>query len=140
MNDALCLGAPDALGVIPERKTLVRAVGTRRPPDAQTARPPRQPRAVRATATTALCSGSDRATHLAPVIGTGASCSGAIASGDLVRINHPKRRSLRGYAALDKKRGRVAVTQDGKPLSVMTRAAVLLARNHGYRVSTTTND
>ena len=139
VNDALCIGAPDAVGIIPERKTLVRAAGHG---DRQMLRPPDRHGNPRGQGYRDYCALSRQRQGYT-------SCPGhrdrrkllrGIASGDLVRINHPRRGALRGYATLDKKRGRVAVTQDGKPVSVMTKAAVLLARNHGYRVSTTTND
>ena len=73
VNDALCIGARDALEVIPERKTLVKAVGhgdrqMLRPTDTAT-------HVVRDTATTARCPGNDRAIQVARVTGTGASCS-----------------------------------------------------------------
>ena len=45
---------------------------------------------------------------------------------------------LRGYAALTS--GRVAVQHEGKPVSVKTQDAVLLAGNNGYRVSITDNE
>ena len=51
-----------------------------------------------------------------------------------------ERETLRGYAVLDKKRGRVAVTSNRKPVSVKVQDTELLARNHGYQVSATTSD
>ena len=139
VNDALCIGAPDALEVIPERKTLVRAVGHG---DRQMLRPSDRHGNPRGQGYRDYCALPRQRQGY-----TG--CPGhrnrlktlrGITSGDLVRINHPKRGILRGYAVLDKKRGRVAVTHDGKPVSVMTKDAVLLARNHGYRVSTEANE
>ena len=139
VNDALCVGAPETLGVIPERKTLVRAVGHG---DRQMLRPADRHGNPRGQGYRDYCAlNRQRQGYM--------TCPGhrgrrkllrGIASGDLVRIDHPKRGTLRGYAVLDKKRGRVAVTQDGKPVSVMTRDAVVLARNHGYRVSTEANE
>ena len=139
VNDALCIGAPDALVVIPERKTLVRAVGHG---DRQMLRPPDRHGNPRGQGYRDYCA-LDRQRQ------GYTSCPGhrsrrkllrGIASGDLVRINHSRRGSLRGYAVLEKKRGRVAVTQGGKPVSVVAKDATLLARNHGYRVSTEAND
>ena len=137
VNDALCIGAPDALEVIHERKTLVKAVGHG---DRQMLRPsdrhgnprgqgyrdycalPRQRQGYTS------CPGHrDRRKLLA-----------GIASGDLVRLHHRKHGVLKGYAALTG--GRVAVMHDGKPVSVMTKDATLLGRNHGYRVSTEANE
>ena len=139
VNDALCIGAPDALEVLPERKTLVRAVGHG---DRQMLRPPDRHGNPRGQGYRDYCALPRQRQGYTGCPGhrDRRKALGGIASGDLVRINHPKRGILRGYAALDKKRGRVAVTQDGRPVSVMTKSAVLLARNHGYRLSTTNNE
>ena len=110
VNDALCIGAPNALGIIPERKTLVRAIGHG---DRQMLRPPDRHGNPRGQGYRDYCA-LDRQRQ------GYTSCPGhrsrnkllrGIASGDLVRINHPKRGVLDGYAVLDKKRGRVAATQ-----------------------------
>ena len=139
VNDALCVGAPDALGGTPERKTLVRATGHG---DRQMLRPPDRHGNPRGQGYRDYCALSRQRQGYTSCPGhrDRRKLLGGIASGDLVRINHPKRGALRGYAALDKKRGRIAVSQDGKPVSVMMKNAVLLARNHGYRVSTEANE
>ena len=139
VNDALCIGTPDALEVTPERKTLVRATGHG---DRQMLRPPDRHGNPRGQGYRDYCA-LDRQQQgytSSPGHRSRSKRVAGIASGDLVRINHPGRGVLRGYAALDKKRGRVAVTQDGKSVSVMAKDAVLLAHNHGYRVSTETNE
>ncbi len=139
VNDALCIGVPKGLTHAPNNKTLVRAVGHG---DRQMLRPADRHGNPRGKGYRDYCALSRQRQGY-----TG--CPGhrdrrkmlkGIASGDLVGIAHPNWGTLRGYAALDKKRGRVAVTRDGKPVSVMTKDAVLLARNHGYRVSTEDNE
>ena len=139
VNDALCIGAPTTLTHIPNRKTLVRATGRG---DRQMLRPPDRHGNPRGQGYREYCA-LDRQRQgytSCPGHRDRRKVLGGIASGDLVRIDHPKRGVLRGYAVLDKKRGRVAVTQDGKPVSVKAKDAVLLAHNHGYRVSTEAND
>ena len=139
VNDALCIGAPDALTLMPDSKTLVQAVGHG---DRQMLRPADRhgnPRGRRYRAYCALdrqrqgyisCPG--HRSRAKRVVG--------VASGDLVRLEHAKHGVLQGYAVLDKKRGRVAVTYKGKPVSVKVLGTVLLSQNHGYRVSTETNE
>ena len=139
VNDALCIGSPDALGVIPESKTLIRATGHG---DRQMLRAPDRHGNPRGQGYRDYCAlDRERQGYT--------SCPGhrsrrkllrGIASGDFVQLHHRKRGVFKGYAALDKKRGRVAVTVDNKPVSVMAKDVVLLAHNHGYRVSITTND
>lgn len=137
VNDALCIGAPDALEVIPERNMLARATGHG---DRQMLRPPDRhgnPRGQGYRDYCALprqrqgytgCPGHrDRRKLLS-----------GIASGDLVRLHHRKHGALKGYAALTG--GRAAVMHKGKSVSVNVQDAVLLARNHGYRLSTTNNE
>lgn len=139
VNDALCIGAPDMVESAPQRKTLVRAVGHG---DRQMLRPSDRHGNLRGQRYRDYCALPRRQQGYT-------SCPGhrsrskrvaGIASGDLVRISHPKRGTLRGYAVLDQKRGRVAVTRDGKVVSVIAKDAVLLARNSGYRVSIEANE
>lgn len=61
-------------------------------------------------------------------------------SRDLVQIRYRRLGLVRGYVVLDKRRGRVSVTHEGKQVSVKAQDAVFLARNPGYRVSIETND
>ena len=63
-----------------------------------------------------------------------------VASGDLVRFRHKTHGMVEGYAVLMKKRARVSVMRDGKQVSVKAAAATLLARNHGYRITTEANN
>lgn len=139
VNDALCIGAPASLEYVPGRKTLVRAAGHG---DRQMLKPPDRHGNPRGQGYRDYCAlnRQQQGYTTCPGHRDRRKQIGGIASGDLVRVNHPKRGTLRGYAALDKKRGRVAVTQGGNPVSVMTKDAVVLARNHGYRVSTEANE
>ncbi len=137
VNDALCIGAPDALGVTPKRKTLVRATGHG---DRQMLRPADRYGNPRGRGYRDYCAlGRQRQGYT--------SCPGhrsrskrvaGIASGDLVRLSHRRHGALQGYAALTG--GWVAVSHEGNPVSVRAQDATLLARNHGYRVSTETNE
>ena len=63
-----------------------------------------------------------------------------IASGDLVRLRHRRHGILKGYAVLDKRKNRVGTQHDGRQVSVKVTDAMLLARNHGYRVATEANN
>ncbi len=139
VNDALCVGAPDALGVVPERKMLVRATGHG---DRQMLRPSDRHGNPRGRGYRDYCALDCQRQGYTRCPGHRSrnKLLWGIASGDLVRINHPRGGVLQGYAVLDKKRGRVAVTHDGKPVSVMAKEATLLAHNHGYRVSIETNE
>lgn len=139
VNDALCIGAPDALAYLPDRKTVVRSVGRG---DRQMLRPSDRHGNPRGRGYRAYCAlPRQRQGYI--------SCPGhrsrhklmsGIASGDLVRLRHSRHGVLRGYAALDKARGRVAVAHEGKPVSVKANLVTLLARNNGYRVATEANN
>ena len=137
VNDALCLGAPDALAYLPDRKTVVRSVGHG---DRQMLRPADRHGNPRGQGYRDYCALPRQRQGYT-------SCPGhrsrrkqlrRIASGDLVQIRHRRRGVIQGYAALTS--GRVAVAHEGKPVSVRAQDAALLARNHGYRVSIETND
>ena len=137
VNDALCIGAPDALEYLPHRKTVVRAVGHG---DRQMLRPADRHGNPRGLGYQDYCRLSRQQQGYT-------SCPGhrsrrkqlrGITSGDLVQIKHRRHGLLRGYAALTS--GRIAVMHEGKPVSVRAQDAVLLSRNHGYRVSTETNE
>ena len=137
VNDALCIGAPEALDHLPDRKTVARSVGHG---DRQMLRPADRhgnPRGQRYREYCALSRQHQGYT----------SCPGhrsrrkwlkGIASGDLVQFRHRRHGLVRGYAALTA--GRVAVSHEAKPVSVKAQDAVLLARNNGYRVSIEIND
>ena len=137
VNDALCVGAPDALTRLPERKTIVRSVGHG---DRQMLRPADRygnPRGQKYRRYCALPRQRQGYTACPGHRSRGKRVAG-ITSGDLVRLSHRKHGVLQGYAALTS--NRVAVQREGKSVSVRAQDAVLLARNHGYRVSITDNE
>ena len=132
VNDALCIGAPDALVSLPALKTVMRSTGHG---DRQMLRPPDRHGTPRGQPYWDYCALPHQRQGFT-------SCPGhrsrrkrvsGIASGDLVRLRHRRHGLLRGYAVLNKARGRVVVTPEGKPVSVKADDAVLLARNNGYR-------
>ena len=137
VNDALCVGAPAALTHLPDRKTVARSVGRG---DRQMLRPADRHGNPRGQGYRAYC-GLPRQRQ------GYTRCPGhrsrqkrilRIASGDLVQFRHWRHGLVRGYAALTA--GRVAVSHEGKPVSVKAQDAVLVARNNGYRVSTGANE
>ena len=137
VNDALCVGAPDALSYLPERKTVARSTGHG---DRQMLRPADRhgnPRGKGYRRYCALPRQQQGYTSCAGHRSRGKHLRG-IASGDLVRLSHRRHGVLEGYAALTS--GRVAVTHEGRPVSVKVTDAILLARNHGYRVTTEANN
>ena len=138
-NDALCVGAPWALSYLPESKMLARATGHG---DRQMLRPADKHGNPRGQGYRRYCAMDRQEQGYTPCPGHRSSSKRVrgIASGDLVRLKHKKHGILQGYAALDKARGRVAVSYNGKPVSVMAKDTVLLGRNHGYRVSVEPND
>jgi len=139
VNDALCVGRIERLAYLPAVRMIVRSVGHG---DRQMLRPPDRHGNPRGQGYRDYCAlPRQRQGYI--------SCPGhrsrskqlrGLASGDLVQLRHRTHGLLRGYAVLDKARGRVAVTHEGKPVSVKADAVTLLARNNGYRVSTETND
>ena len=139
VNDALCVGAPDAVAMQPPLKTVVRSTGRG---DRQMLRPSDRhgnPRGQSYRRYCALPRQRQGYTSCPGHRSRGKRVAG-ITSGDLVRLSHRKHGILDGYAGLGKKRSRVAVQHEGKPVSVRAQDAVLLAQNHGYRVSVETND
>lgn len=139
VNDALCVGVPDAITTVPKRKMQVRAIGRG---DRQMLRPSDRHGNPRGQGYRDYCALPRQRQGYTPCPGHRSQEKKimGIASGDLVRLAHGKRGVLLGYTALDKKRGRVAVVAGGKSVSVKAQDATLLARNHGYRVSATTNE
>lgn len=131
--DALCLGNPGKLALLPHHTVIVRATGHG---DRQMLRPPDKhgnPRGIRYPHYCALprqkqgyttCPGHRRRNRRAH----------GIASGDLVRFTHPRHGTLTGHGALISNQTRVALMHDSRPVSVRTSQAQLLGRNHGYRV------
>ena len=137
VNDALCIGTPNALTYLPAIKTVVKSVGHG---DRQMLRPSDRHGNPRGQGYRDYC-------RLPRQRQGYTRCPGhrsrrkqlkGLASGDLVQFRHRRHGLVRGYAALTG--GRVAVPHAGKPVSVRAQDAVLLARNHGYRVSIETND
>ena len=139
VNDALCVGVPDAVVILPPMKTVVRSTGRG---DRQMLRPPDKhgnPRGQGYRDYCALPRQRQGYTSCPGHRSRGKRVAG-IASGDLVRLTHRKYGVLDGYAGLDKKRSRVAVSHDDMLVSVKAQDAVLLARNSGYRVSVEMNE
>ena len=139
VNDALCVGVPETLVYTPKRKIVVQASGRG---DRQMLRPTDRhgnPRGQDYRDYCALPRQRQGYTRC-PGHRSNAKRLGRIASGDMVRFVHRRHGQLQGYAVLDKKKSRVAVMRGGKPVSVMMKDAVLLAHNHGYRVSTESNN
>ena len=137
VNDALCVGAPDALVYLPERKTVGRSIGHG---DRQMLRPPDRHGNPRGRGYRAYCAlpRQQQGYTSCPGHRSRAKQTRGIASGDLVQIRHQRHGDLMGYAALTS--GRVAVTHDGRQVSVKAEAATLLARNNGYRIATEANN
>ena len=138
VNDALCIGAPDALVYLPDRKTVARSVGHG---DRQVLRPSNRhgnPRGRGYRAYCALPRQQQGYTSCPGHRSRGKQLRG-LTSGDLVQFSHRCHGLIRGYAVLDKARGRVAVTYEGKPVSVKADTVTLLARNNGYRIAVEAN-
>ena len=139
VSDALCVGAPDAVAMLSPLKTVVRSSGHG---DRQMLRPADRHGNPRGQGYRRYCALNRQRQGYT-------SCPGhrsrrkqlrGISSGDLVRIRHRRHGTLEGYAGLDKKRGRVGIQHKGRLVSVKAQNAVLLARNHGYRVSITESE
>ena len=132
-NDALCLGSPGKLGLLPNHTLVVQATGHG---DRQMLRPPDShgnPRGERYRAYCALPRQKQGYTAC-PGHRNPRRRLGSLASGDLVRFSHRRHGVLTGYGAPDKRQNRVALMRDGKAVSVRTSHAQLLGRNHGYRL------
>ena len=139
VNDALCVGAPDAVTMLPPLKIVIRSTGHG---DRQMLRPADRHGNPRGQGYRRYCALSRQQQGYT-------SCPGhrerrkqlrGLASGDLARLTHRKHGVLSGYAVLDKKGGRVGMQHEGRQVSVRAEDAVLLARNNGYRVSTEPNE
>ena len=138
VNDALCLGAPEAVVHIPERKTVVSSVGHG---DRQMLRPPARHGNPRGRGYRDYCALPRQRQGYTSCPGhrSRERRLGGIGSGDLVRLRHRGHGVLTGYAVLAKNTGRVGVSHGGRHVSVKAPAATLLARNNGYRVATSAN-
>ena len=137
-NDALCVGVPETLVYAPKRKIVVQASGHG---DRQMLRPADRHGNPRGQGYRDYCGLPRQRQGYTRCPGHRSRQKRVlrIASGDLVRLCHSKRGIVRGYASLDKARGRVAVMDGGKLVSVKAEDAALIARNHGYRVSIESN-
>ena len=137
-NDALCIGAPDALAYLPDLKTVVRSAGHG---DRQMLRPSDRHGNPRGRGYRSYCAKPPQQQGYMSCPGhrsRGKQLRG-LASGDLVQFSHHRHGLLRGYAALDKRKSRVGITHAGRIVSVKAQDAVLLARNDGYRVAQEAN-
>ena len=117
VNDALCVGAPDVLAYLPERKTVARSTGHG---DRQMLRPPDRHGNPRGRGYRAYCALPRQQQVYTACPGHRARRKQlrGMASGDLVRLNHRRHGVLQGYATLDKKRNRVGIHNDGRQVSV----------------------
>ena len=136
-NDALCIGAPDSLTYLPDRKTVARSVGHG---DRQMLRPSDRHGNPRGRGYRAYCAlpRQQQGYTTCPGHRSRHKQLRSLASGDLVQFRHRRHGLLRGYAVLTS--GRVAVTHEGKPVSVKAEAVTLLVRNNGYRIAIETNN
>lgn len=134
-NDALCLGGPDNLCLLPHHTMVIQATGHG---DRQMLRPPDRHGNPRGRGYRDYCALPRQRQGYTSCPGhrDPRRRLGRIASGDLVRLSHPKHRILTGYGALDKRKSRVALTSGGRVVSVRISQAQLLGRNHGYRLLT----
>ena len=137
VNDAACLGDPPEVQNIPERVTLIRAVGHGRrqmlwPPDKHGSPRHRKGNAGRNSPYRRYCRLSRDRQGFATMPGHRLRQRRAhgITSGDLVRYRHPKRGAVQGYGVLVNGNTRVAVSGGG---SVKVQQCMLLARANGYR-------
>lgn len=136
VNDALCIGMPDALTYLADRKTVVRSVGHG---DRQMLRPSDRHGNPRGRGYRSYCAlpRQKQGYTTCPGHGSRGKQLRGLASGDLMQFKHRRHGLLRGYAVLTG--GRVAVTHEGKPVSVNADTVTLLARNNGYRVAVEAN-
>ncbi len=133
VNDALCLGKPVSLNLLPERKLIAQAVGHG---DRQMLRPTDKHGNPRGRGYREYCALDRQRQGYTRCPGHRLSKSrvAGIGSGDLVQFTHRKHGTLRGYGALAKNTRRMAVMHKGKPVSVKATSSILLTRNHGYRL------
>ena len=122
-KDALCLGNPDKLQLLPGHG------------DRQMLRPPDRHGNPRGRGYRDYCTLPRQKQGYI-------SCPGhrdprkrvdGLTSGDLIKLSHRKRGVLYGYGTLIKKQNRVGLIHGDSPVKVKTKIARLLSRNHGYR-------
>ena len=135
-HDALCLGRPEGIALLPRHTLIIQATGHG---DRQMLRPPDRhgnPRGTQYPRYCALprqqqgytsCPGHRRRNRRAH----------GIAYGDFVRFTHPRRGTLTGHGALISNKTRVALIHGNKSVSVRTSHAQLLGKNHGYKLIAT---
>ena len=132
--DALCLGRPESVALLSKQTLVIQAVGHG---DRQMLRPPDCHGNPRGRGYRAYCAltRQRQGYTVCPGHRDPRRRVGGVASGDMVRFTHPRHGTLTGYGALDKRKSRVTLTQDGRPISVRIQSARLLTRNHGYRLT-----
>lgn len=137
-NDALCLGSPESIALLPNQTLVVQATGHG---DRQMLRPPDRHGNPRGRGYRDYCAlpRQKQGYTSCPGHRDPRRRLGGIASGDLVRLTHPGRGVLTGYGALEKRKNRVSLIGDGRAVSVKASRTQLLSRNHGYKVLTQTN-
>ncbi len=133
VNDALCLGKPVSLNLLPERILIAQAVGHG---DRQMLRPPDRHGNPRGRGYREYCALDRQRQGYTRCPGHRLSKSrvAGIGSGDLVQFTHRKHGTLRGHASLMKNTGRVVVKHGDQQISVKAASSTLLAQNHGYRL------
>ena len=134
-NDALCLGSPGKLELLPKHTLVVQATGHG---DRQMLRPPDRhgnPRGKRYRTYCALPRQQQGYTSC-PGHRDPRKRLGGIASGDLVRIPHLKHGILTGYGTLDKRKSLAVLKHGDRAASVRISKTQLLSRNNGYRLCT----
>ena len=143
VNDALCLAEPLKVNNLPERLTLINAVGHGKrqmlstPSKYGTPRYKKGPQG-RQSPYRAYCRipRAQQGFITTPGHKLRQRRRQGITSGDLVSYQHPKDSKVQGYAALANRNSRVAA---GKNKSVKTGQVTLLSRANGYRLSTIPN-
>ena len=143
VNDALCLGEPRRVRNLPERITIIRAVGHGRrqmlwPPNKYGTPRYREGAAGRNSLYRAYCRmpRSQQGFTTTPGHKLRETRHQGISSGDLVSYQHPVGGPTKGYAVLTNRNSRVGI---GNGRTVQAGEAKLLARANGYRRTTATN-
>ncbi len=133
VNDALCLGKPMSINLLPERMLIAQAVGHG---DRQMLRPTDKHGNPRGRGYREYCALDRQRQGYTRCPGHRLSKSrvAGIGSGDLVQFTHRKHGTLRGHASLMKNTGRVVVKHGDQQISVKAASSTLLAQNHGYRL------
>ena len=143
VNDALCLGEPRHVRNLPERITIIRAVGHGRrqmlwPPNKYGTPRYKEGAAGRNSLYRAYCRmpRSQQGFTTTPGHKLRETRRQGISSGDLVSYQHPVDGPTKGYAGLTSRNTRV---RTGNSRTVQTGQATLLARGNGYRLGQGTN-